>query len=77
MEIPESEEWLEVSSRESTGEAGGVKEVVSQTEEFQWQISEGDANKEFVQVGGRKRQVLKRRRSQRQRFIVRRQLLRS
>jgi hypothetical protein len=35
MEIPESEEWLEVSSRESTGEAGGVKEVVSQTEEFQ------------------------------------------
>jgi hypothetical protein len=24
-----------VSSRESTGEAGGVKEVVSQTEEFQ------------------------------------------
>jgi hypothetical protein len=77
MEIPESEEWLEVSSRESTGEAGGVKEVVSQTEEFQWQISEGDANKEFVQVGGRKRQLLKRRRSQRQRLIVRRQLLRS
>jgi hypothetical protein len=56
--IPESEDWLEVSSKESTGEAGGVKEVVSQTDEFQWQISEGEANKEFVQVGGRKRQVL-------------------
>jgi hypothetical protein len=77
MEIPESEEWLDVSSRESTGEAGGVKEVVSQTDEFQWQISEGEANKEFVQVGGRKRQLLKGRRSQRQRLIVRRQLLRS
>ena len=52
--IPESEDWLEVSSSESTGEAGGVKEEVSQTDEFQWQISEGEANKEFVQVGGRK-----------------------
>jgi hypothetical protein len=75
--IPESEDWLEVSSKESTGEAGGVKEVVSQTDEFQWQISEGEANKEFVQVGGIKRQLLKGRRSQRQRLIVRRQLLRS
>lgn len=43
-----------MSSNESTGEAGGVKEVVSQTDEFQWQISEGEANKEFVQVEGRK-----------------------
>jgi hypothetical protein len=51
---PESEDWLEMSSKESTGEVGGVKEVVSQTEEFQWQISEGEANKEFVQVEGRK-----------------------
>lgn len=56
--IPESDDWLEASSKESTGEAGGVKEVVSQTEEFQWQISDGEANNEFVQVGGRKRQVL-------------------
>ena len=47
-----------MSSKESTGEVGGVKEVVSQTDEFQWQISEGEANKEFVQVGGRKRQLL-------------------
>jgi hypothetical protein len=57
--MPESEDWLDVSSKESTGEVGGVKEVVSHTDEFQWQISEGDANKEFVQVGGRKRQLLK------------------
>lgn len=49
--MPESEE---ASSKESTGEAGGVKEVVSQTDEFQWQISDGEANKEFVQVEGRK-----------------------
>jgi hypothetical protein len=48
-----------VSSKESTGEVGGVKEVVSQTDEFQWQISEGESNKESVQVGGRKRQLLK------------------
>jgi hypothetical protein len=52
--IPESENWLELSSKESAGEVGGVKEVVFQTEEFQWQISEGEANKEFWQVGGRK-----------------------
>ena len=56
--MPESEDWLEVSSKDSAGEEGGVKEVVSQTDEFQWQISEGEANKEFVQVGGRKRQLL-------------------
>lgn len=52
--IPESEDWLETSSKESTGEVGDVRDVVSQTDEFQWQISEGEANKEFVQVEGRK-----------------------
>lgn len=49
-----------MSSSDSPGEDGGVKEVVSQTDEFQWQISEGEANNEFVQVGGRKRQLLER-----------------
>ena len=49
-----------MSSKDSAGEDGGVREVVSQTDEFQWQISEGEANKEFVQVGGRKRQLLER-----------------
>jgi len=33
--IPESEDWLEMSSKDSAGEDGGVKEVVSQTDEFQ------------------------------------------
>ena len=60
VNIPESEDWLEESSKDSAGEDGGVREVVSQTDEFQWQISEGEANKEFVQVGGRKRQLLER-----------------
>lgn len=51
---PNSEDWLETSSNDSVGDAGEVKEAVSQTDEFQWQISEGEANSESLQVGGRK-----------------------